>query len=71
MSSTASSLEKGLADPSVTTPTSTLFFSHQLLHEGLLGSIYGTNLGREHPPVGTGVPLGAPHLLLAAQWVQG
>lgn len=38
----------------------TFFFSPAAAPKEL-GSIHGANLGREHPPVGTGRPVGAPH----------
>lgn len=47
-----------------------LIFFSPAAHQGLLRSIYGASLGREHPPVGTGRPVGSPQLLLAAPWAQ-
>lgn len=47
-----------------------LIFFSPAAQQGLLRSIYGANLGREHPPVGTGRPVGSPPLLLAAPWAQ-
>lgn len=61
-SSSASALGKGLylrvpAKPLQPPP----YFFSPAAAPRVLGSIHGANLGREHPPVGTGRPVGAPH----------
>lgn len=70
-SSAASSLGKGLhpripAKPLQPTP----YFFPPAAAPRAAPSIYGANLGREHPPVGTGAPVGAPRPPRAADRAQ-